>query len=102
MVAPGQSGTPMLRFALTLLIVVVGATLFASSMLNGKLTINVPRPAAVAMQEQPAAAAPLPSQGSQSLDTVEIAPDAAGNYLTDIDIDGRTIRVVVDTGATYL
>lgn len=94
----------MLRFALTILVVVVAATLFASSLLNGRLAINLPHPAAAAVQEPAAVAvaAPSLSQGSQSLDTVEIVPDAGGNYLTDIDIDGRTIHVVVDTGATYL
>jgi aspartyl protease family protein len=94
----------MLRFALTILVVVVAATLCASSLLNGKLAIGVPHPTAAAVQEAApvAVAAPPQSQASQSLDTVEIAPDAAGNYFTDIDIDGRTIHVVVDTGATYL
>jgi aspartyl protease family protein len=96
----------MLRFALTIFIAVVAAAFFASSLLKDKLSAPAPQQTvAVAQQEQPAASAQAAQpvhQASQSLDTVEIAPDSAGNYLTDIDIDGRTIHVVVDTGATYL
>lgn len=33
---------------------------------------------------------------------LQIAPDSTGNYFTDADIDGHLIRVVVDTGATYV
>lgn len=104
MLAIGFTAPLMLRFALTLLAVVIAATLALGPMLNGRLAVNLLRPAPAVVEEPPAtalAAAPA-SRGSQSLDTVEIAPDAAGNYLTDIDIDGRTIQVVVDTGATYL
>lgn len=92
----------MLRFALLILVAVVAATLAVRPMLSGKLA--VPQPAATATPEPSVAQAPrVPaSSATQSLDKVEIAPDAAGNYLTDIDIDGRTIHVIVDTGATYL
>jgi aspartyl protease family protein len=94
----------MLRFALTILVAVIAATLFASSMINGKLPLELPHPATVAAQ-QPATILPAQtaaSQPNESLDTIQIAPDSAGNYQTDIDIDGRTIHVIVDTGATYL
>lgn len=33
---------------------------------------------------------------------IAIAPDRSGNYLTDVEIDGRFIHMVVDTGATYV
>lgn len=33
---------------------------------------------------------------------IAIAPDGAGNYATDVEIDGRLIHMVVDTGATYV
>ncbi len=92
----------MLRFALSIFVAVVAATLFASSLLKGKLALPAPRPAAAVAVQDPSAVTATTPPASQSLDTVEIAPDAAGNYQTDIDIDGRTIHAVVDTGATYL
>jgi aspartyl protease family protein len=87
-----------------ILVAVVAATLAVRPMLNGKVAISTPRPTISAAPDTSDAASPqvLASAGSQSLDTVEIAADASGNYLTNIDIDGRTIPVVVDTGATYL
>jgi aspartyl protease family protein len=33
---------------------------------------------------------------------IAIAPDRSGNYLTEVEIDGRFIHMVVDTGATYV
>ncbi|MGB8276355.1 MAG: TIGR02281 family clan AA aspartic protease [Methylovirgula sp.] len=33
---------------------------------------------------------------------MEIAPDRSGNYLTEAEIDGHLIHMVVDTGATYV
>ena len=33
---------------------------------------------------------------------IAIAPDRSGNYFTDVEIDGHLIRMMVDTGATYV
>lgn len=33
---------------------------------------------------------------------IAIAPDRSGNYLTDVEIDGHFIHMMVDTGATYV
>jgi aspartyl protease family protein len=94
----------MLRFALTCLVFVVAGTLLFSMGLTSRLSLPNARPAASA------AAAPAPRQeaaasapaNSGSLDTIEIAPDRAGNYETDIEIDGQLLHVIVDTGATFL
>lgn len=92
----------MLRFALLILVAVVAATLAIRPMLGSKLAVSrTPAAAAPAVSVTPAPQV-LTDSTTHSLDRIEIAPDAAGNYLTDIDIDGRTIPVIVDTGATYL
>jgi aspartyl protease family protein len=41
-------------------------------------------------------------QRSQAYGQISIAPDRAGNYATDVEIDGQLIRMIVDTGATYV
>ncbi len=41
-------------------------------------------------------------QRPQAYRQIAIAPDGAGNYVTDVAIDGRVIHMVVDTGATYV
>ncbi len=94
----------MLRFALSTFVVVLAVSLVGSWFLSHKLALLASQPAT-----QAAPQAPLPAtivaqapQPAESLDRVEIAPDASGNYLTDIDIDGQIIHVVVDTGATFL
>jgi aspartyl protease family protein len=97
----------MLRFAFTSLVLVVAGSLLFSLMLHGQLAMPVMRTAAQAPALEPVAvpqaASPLQANnGNQSLDTIEIAPDPAGNFLTDIDIDGQVIHVIVDTGASYL
>jgi aspartyl protease family protein len=33
---------------------------------------------------------------------ITITPDRSGNYMTNVEIDGSLIRMVVDTGATYV
>lgn len=33
---------------------------------------------------------------------IAIAPDRSGNYLTDVEIDGRVVHMMIDTGATYV
>ncbi len=103
----------MLRFAFSMLVAVVAVALFAGAVINGKLRIPLPFPrpaAAVAAQEPPVPAAPAPpppapvqaDSSASGLDTIEIAPDRTGNYETDIEIYGRPIHVMIDTGASYL
>ena len=45
---------------------------------------------------------PTPGQAENGSEQLAIAPDRSGNYLTEVDIDGHLIRMVVDTGATYV
>ncbi|MGO9023519.1 MAG: TIGR02281 family clan AA aspartic protease [Beijerinckiaceae bacterium] len=45
-----------------------------------------------------AAAVPARPLGSQ----MEIAPDPLGHYAADVEIDGRMIRMLVDTGASLV
>lgn len=94
----------MLRFALSTFVVVLTVSLAGSSFLSHKLALSAlqPTPAPAAPQALPATALTQAPQRSGSLDTIEITPDRSGNYLTDIDIDGQIIHVVVDTGATFL
>ena len=99
----------MLRFALSTFAVILAVSLMETSFLSHKLALSAVQPAAApaarpsfiaAPQAVPATRAALAP--GNSLDRVEIAPDRNGNYLTDIDIDGQIVHVVVDTGATFL
>jgi aspartyl protease family protein len=96
----------MLRFALSTFAVVLAVSLVGSSYLSHKLARAALSPAAPAPETRlplpPASPAQAPPPPSNSLDRVEIAPDSSGNYLTDIDIDGQIVHVMVDTGATFL
>ena len=42
------------------------------------------------------------SQAANGSEQIAIAPDRSGNYLTEVEIDGYSIRMVIDTGATYV
>jgi aspartyl protease family protein len=96
----------MLRFALSTFVVVLAVSLVGSSYLSHKLAraaLQAGAPAPEVRQPlPPPAPAHAPPPPSNSLDRVEIAPDSSGNYLTDIDVDGQIIHVVVDTGASFL
>jgi aspartyl protease family protein len=112
----------MLRLAFSMLVATIAVALLAGAVINGKLKIpfSLPHPAAAAAAQEPAvvspavvpvpasepAPAPAPvdavsNSDDESSDRIEIAPDRGGNYETDIDVHGRTIHVVVDTGASY-
>ncbi|HTV70138.1 MAG TPA: TIGR02281 family clan AA aspartic protease [Rhizobiaceae bacterium] len=102
----------MLRLAFSMLAATVAVALLAGAVINGKLTVPLPRrqpAAAVAVAEPlpPPAPAPAPvetnsSTADQSRDEVEIVPNSRGGYETDIYIRGRAVHVEVDTGATFL
>ncbi|MGP8231744.1 MAG: TIGR02281 family clan AA aspartic protease [Methylovirgula sp.] len=93
----------MLRFALSTFIAVLAVSLVGSWFLSHKLALSASQPATqAAPQALPATLVAQAPQPSENLDRVEIAPDPSGNYLTDIDIDGQIIHVIVDTGATFL
>lgn len=91
----------MLRFALSTFIAILAVSLMVSSYLSHRLAQPSLQPAAPATPQSLVATPVAPAPG-YSLDRVEIAPDRSGNYLTDVDIDGQIIHVVVDTGATFL
>ncbi|MEW6435948.1 MAG: TIGR02281 family clan AA aspartic protease [Pseudomonadota bacterium] len=104
----------MLRLAFSMLAATVAVALLAGAVINGKLSLPLPRlqpAAAVAVAEPspPPAPAPVPtpvetnsSTADQSQDAVEIVPNSRGGYETDIYIRGRAVHVEVDTGATFL
>jgi aspartyl protease family protein len=94
----------MLRFALSTFVVVLAVSLVGSSYLSHKLARAALQAAAPAPEGRQPLPPPAPAQAppSNSLDRVEIAPDRSGNYLTDIDVDGQIIHVVIDTGASFL
>jgi aspartyl protease family protein len=114
----------MLRLAFSMLVATIAVALLAGAVINGRLKIpfSLPHPAAVAAAQEPAvisppvvpvpasepAPAPAPApvdavsnSDDESSDRIEIAPDRSGNFETDIEVHGRTIHVVVDTGASY-
>ncbi|HEY1736533.1 MAG TPA: TIGR02281 family clan AA aspartic protease [Methylovirgula sp.] len=45
---------------------------------------------------------PPPASVSHGFGEMQIPPDASGNYLVDAEIEGHPIRMMVDTGATYV
>jgi aspartyl protease family protein len=84
-------------FSVVALIVV---SFLASSFLSGRVA---QRPQVQTDPVATAPASPPPSSRSGSGDIqMAIAPDRSGNYLTDADIDGHLIRMIVDTGATFV
>jgi aspartyl protease family protein len=111
----------MLRFAFSMLVATVAIALLAGSVINGKLKISLPQlpqPAAVVAVQQPPAPQPAPlptpaptpspaafdtasNASDDSYNRIEIAPNRVGNFETDIEVHGRTIHVMIDTGATY-
>jgi aspartyl protease family protein len=60
-----------------------------------------PPPAARAIAPPSPARAIAPTRAATS-GVVEIKPDRDGHYRTDIDIDGTSVRALVDTGATFV
>jgi aspartyl protease family protein len=108
----------MLRLAFSMLIATIAVAFLAGGVINGKLRIPLPRLTA-AVSQAPAAAlmptpvppptpasVPAPVQSNsdsfdENPDTIELTPDRGGNYETDIEVRGRTIHVIVDTGASY-
>ncbi|HEY8580981.1 MAG TPA: TIGR02281 family clan AA aspartic protease, partial [Beijerinckiaceae bacterium] len=60
-----------------------------------------PPPASAPLAAAPAAPAPEPTTRATG-GRVEIAPDAHGQFLADTEIDGRRMRMLVDTGASFV
>jgi aspartyl protease family protein len=72
----------------------------ASNYLAGRFNAQPPQQAS--LESAPADPVPQPQGSGSGYDEIQLAPDASGNYLTDVDIDGHLIRMIVDTGATYV
>lgn len=92
----------MLRVVVTSSVVLVAMSLIVSSLLANRQARPLPvsvNPSAVAQANAQASAS---TSGVQGFGQIAIAPDQFGNYLTDVEIDGRDIKMVVDTGATYV
>ena len=51
---------------------------------------------------QPVTSTAAPDRAANGMEQIAITPDRSGNYVTDVEIDGHFIRMVVDTGATYV
>jgi aspartyl protease family protein len=66
-----------------------------SSLFNISLRDLLPRPETA----QPAGGSGTEPAGAGQL---AIAPDRSGNFVTDVEIDGRFLHMIVDTGATYV
>jgi aspartyl protease family protein len=109
----------MLRLAFSMLLATIAVAFLAGAVINGRLriplTLPLPHPAAAVAVQEPAAAAPAPqpspvpaaapvdaisNSDDESYDRIEITPDRGGNFETDIQVHGRTIHVIVDTGAS--
>lgn len=72
----------------------------ASTYLAGRF--NAPQPQQASTELAPAAPASPPNENGGGYGELQLAPDASGNYFTDVDVDGHLIRMIVDTGATYV
>ena len=101
----------MLRSVVFTVVVVAFASYAASTYLAGRVAKSEPEPAqpALAAAQQPAQLQPsagrsriVPGETVRGSGEIEIAADAAGNYETNAEIDGYQLRMVVDTGATYV
>ena len=88
-------GAPAVRAALTFMLIAGGVAWYAvrnaEDVLQGKAEVAVSEPS------RPAAPSKSIPPGGRK---VAIAADVSGHYLSDAVINGRSIRVVVDTGAT--
>lgn len=87
----------MFRSIFTSVLVLAVAGAAAAQFLSQHVATPAPSPAVA-----PAPASTGLGRTSLSYGQISIAPDAAGNYVTDVEIDGRPIHMVVDTGATYV
>jgi len=93
----------MLRSIFLMAIVVIVASLAATSLLQRVGQSGHGRAAPVLGSAPSQPFTPLaPARGSTGSDEIAIAPDRSGNYVTDVEIDGHFIHMIVDTGATYV
>ena len=101
----GRDRSPLLRYAIIAAVIAglaVAAPRYLPDMLSSMLNQDAgpqPKPAEIALPAQVDRLEPVrPSVGRQ----VTIPADAGGHYVVDATIDGRTVKVMVDTGATIV
>ena len=92
-------GVPLVRFDLQSAIVMGMATVSSLSV-AWVLSHQTPREAEAATLIVPVAAAPTPPVAAGQ--PAQIAKSADGHFWAEADIDGRAIRVLVDTGASVV
>jgi aspartyl protease family protein len=84
----------------------VAALIFVGYGASSFLATKVAQPRPQQSDADAAASAPAPAESvaprSGGYGEMQIAQDRSGNYLTEAEIDGHLIRMVVDTGATYV
>lgn len=90
-----------------LMVVALAVMSFAASSFLANRVAQGQRQAAAGSPQQfipvaPAIAPASPSQSATGYDMIEIPLDRSGNYFTNAEIDGYVLRMVVDTGATYV
>ncbi len=95
----------MFRSIFLMVLTVALASFAASSYLAGR--VAQPKQGQSVFDLMPSAAPPRPESAQPSTAAggygqIAIAPDRSGNYLTEVEIDGHFIHMVVDTGATYV
>jgi aspartyl protease family protein len=83
--------TRMFRSVFSVVLVFMVAGVAAGYFFSAHLTVRNAAPPALTVVR------PFEAHGQ-----IAIAPDRSGNYMTNVDIDGHFIRMVVDTGATYV
>jgi aspartyl protease family protein len=92
----------MLRSSIVVAIVACVLASFAPGLLPGLLKSG--GTSAVATPPPDAIVSVSPASASEDADgrTAEIQSDPGGQYLTDVSISGAHVRMLVDTGATYV
>ncbi len=77
------------------------ASYAASSYLAGHFNGSPQQASLDTPSPSPQPVAPMPP-ATHGFGEMQIPPDASGNYLVDAEIEGHPIRMMVDTGATYV
>jgi aspartyl protease family protein len=98
--------SPMLRSVIAFAVLACVAATFAPSVLPGLLQ-GGSGTSAVSTPPAPMGEAPVstnPANGAEGADgaIAEIQAGAGGQYSTDVSINGAHIRMLVDTGATFV
>jgi len=101
-----KSGAPMLRFVWIYLAVIAGAVIAATTAARRPDVIAFALGRAPDAQHMPIAAPATPSSTatprSFALPQYAIEADRSGHYRTPVQLEGREIKMLVDTGASFV